>query len=127
VTGFIFTPSAKARLASRFLSLVETGRFKYWSGAEEPLSDCWWFWTQAKACTYDMPAEGRFEHDVRWGVPATARVDTPAGRLPIHDDRLISAALVTIHDDLIRQGKLQVGQAVSAIIPPVDPLQELEF
>jgi hypothetical protein len=60
-------------------------------------------------------------------VPVTAKVDTPAGLLPIHDDRLISAALVAIHDDLIRQGKLGLGQAASAIIPPTDPLEELEF
>jgi hypothetical protein len=127
VTGFLFTPAAKAQLASRFLSLVETGRFKYWSGEDEPLSDAWWFWTQAKACTYEMPAGGRFEQHVRWGVPVTAKVDTPAGLLPIHDDRLISAALVAIHDELIRQGKFGLGQAASAIIPPADPLEELEF
>lgn len=127
VTGFVFTPASKAQLATGFLSLIETGRFQYWSDGEELLSDSWWFWAQAAACTYEMPANGRFERDVRWGVPATARVDTPSGSLPIHDDRLISAALIAVHDDLIRQGILSIGVAASAVIPPVDPLEELEF
>ena len=127
VTGYHFSPSHKAALGSAFISVVETGRFHYWSGENEPLTDGWWFFTQAAACQYSLPADGRFERDLRWGVPASARISTPQGPLPVHDDRLISAALVAVYDALYREGKLQHGRAHSAIIPPVDPLADLGF
>ncbi|MGH2536513.1 MAG: hypothetical protein ACRDHL_03875 [Candidatus Promineifilaceae bacterium] len=126
VTGYTFSPARKARLGSSFLSLIEAGRFKYWSGDEDrPLSDGWWFFSQARHCGYSVPAEGLFERDLRWGVPASARVSTPLGPRPVHDDRLISAALVTVADELWRAGKLRLGQAQSAVIGPADPLQDL--
>jgi hypothetical protein len=122
VTGFTFSPASKAGLGGRFMSLVETGRFKYWAGEEQPLSDGWWFFEQARACTYSLPEGGRFETALRWGVPASARVDTPLGRQAIHDDRLISAALVAVYDELFADGKLRAGRAISAIVAPFDPL-----
>ena len=57
-----------------------------------------------------------------WFVDNNAQVETPEGRQPIHDDRLVSAALVSVYDELIAEGKMRVGQAKSAVIPPVDPL-----
>ncbi len=83
VTGFTFTASSKAALGASFLSLVETGRFLYWAGEEDgagpspPLSDGWWFFTQAESCTYSLASGGRFERDLRWGVPAGKKIDTP--------------------------------------------------
>ena len=68
------------------------------------------------------PAGGRYETALRWGVPASAKIDTPTGRMAIHDDRLVSAALVAVYDDLFADGKLRLGRAKSAIIAPVDPL-----
>ncbi|MCI0648639.1 MAG: hypothetical protein L0346_27615, partial [Chloroflexi bacterium] len=134
VTGFHFAAGhGKAWLGSAFLAVVETGRCRYWSddparpGSDQPLSDGWWFFTQAAACAYTLPPEGRFERDLRWGVPAAAQIDTPAGRLPIHDDRLLSAALVAVYDDLFREGRLPTGQGRSAVIRPRDPLEDLEF
>ena len=125
---FKFSASSKAALGGSFLALIETGRFKYWSDdAEEEWSDGWWFWTQAAHCTYDLPPGARFDHDLRWYVPATARISTPTGNQPIHDDRLISAALIAEADRLISQGKINLGQAISTIIPPSDPLQNLSF
>ena len=57
---------------------IDTGRFHYWTGDEdEPLSDGWWFWQQVVACGYSLPGAGRFDHDLRWGVPAAARITTP--------------------------------------------------
>ena len=81
VTGYGFAGTGKkAALGSVFLTLIETGRFKYWVGDDgRPLSDGWWFWTQAGACTYDIPPDGHFERDLKWSVPANARVETPAG------------------------------------------------
>lgn len=129
VTGCSFAAAGtKAALGSAFISLIETGRFKYWcDDADVPLSDGWWFWQQARACSYEIPSGGRFDHDLSWGVPAHAKVETPAGPELIHDDRLISAALVAEIDLLQRQGKLVLGRAVSAIIPPADPLANLDF
>ena len=43
--------SAKARLGSDLLALIDTGRFRYWTGDEdEPLSDSCWFLQQVAAC-----------------------------------------------------------------------------
>ncbi len=130
VTGYEFAgPGKKAALGSLFLSLVETGRFQYWTGdEEEPGSDGWWFWKQASACAYQVPPEGRFDHDLRWEVPPTHRTDVPGGRLqPTHDDRLLSAALVAELDRLLRKGHIILGTAESAVIQPHDPLADLHY
>jgi hypothetical protein len=127
-------PGRKATLGSRFLSLVETGRFHYWYGdsdgnadADTPLSDGWWFWQQVIACRYDLPPGGRFDQQLRWGVPPGASLSTPTGSQPIHDDRLLSAALIAELDLLLRQNQLHLGTAESTIIPPHNPLQNLHF
>jgi hypothetical protein len=131
VSGYNFaTGHGKAALGSAFISVVETGRFRYWrQGEEEPLSDAWWFYRQLEACTYELPTGGRFERDLRWGVPPGARCDTPLGPMAVHDDRLISAALVAVCDNLYRQGHLSLARGASAVIRPVDPLtdEELRF
>ena len=129
VTGFTFAPAAKANLGSLFLSLVETGRFRYWTGDEdEPGSDGWWFWHQVAACSYELPPEGRFDRDLRWSVPANHKTALPGGGSHLtHDDRLLSAALVAEADRLIREGKIVVGVAGSAVIDAIDPLAGLSF
>jgi len=129
VTGYNFaTGHGKAALGSAFLSVIETGRFQYWREEDDvPLTDGWWLFTQAAECRYSLPADGRFERDLRWGVPSSIKVSTPSGVLPVHDDRLISAALVAVYDDLYRKGSLRLGRAESAIIPVHDPLEGLNF
>ena len=134
-----------------FLSLIETGRFKYWgydpSAGESPpseaaaispkssalpMTDCSWFWRQAEACAYEVPPDGRFDLDLRWGVPPTHRTDVPGGRLhptrtgastlrPTHDDRLLSAALIAEFDRLLRAGDLRLGAARSEVIDGESP------
>jgi hypothetical protein len=126
VTPFKFTRLSKAALGAAFLALVETGRFKYWIDDEEQIgSDGWWFWQQAAHCLYELPPGGLLQRDLRWSVPASARVSTPTGSQPIHDDRLLSAALVAEIDRLIREGKIRTGRAESAITIPYDPLDDL--
>jgi hypothetical protein len=129
VTGYNFaTAHGKATLGCDFLSVIETGRFRYWSGeTDRPLSDGWWFFTQAAECRYSLAADGLFERDLRWSVPASTKVSTPLGIQPVHDDRLISAALVAVYDDLVRKGTLHLGRAASKIIPARDPLEGLTF
>ncbi|HSR15105.1 MAG TPA: hypothetical protein VLL51_05105, partial [Gemmatimonadales bacterium] len=153
VTGYNFSGTGqKAALGSAFLSLVETGRFKYWNSAHAPgdsaspaggwsydptigetepgsvspdaiaLTDAAWFWHQVRACTYEVPPDGRFDRDLRWGVHPAHRTDTATGPQPTHDDRLISAALVAELDRLLRTGAVILGTAESAVIPQADPL-----
>lgn len=124
VTRFQFAGRAvKARLGSEFLALVETGRFKYWSGDEDrPLSDGWWFWQQTAACDFTLPTHGRFDRDLRWSVPGQARVSTPQGSLLIHDDRLMSAALVAEIERARQTGHIMLGASESHVIVGRDPL-----
>lgn len=124
VTGFNFAGRGKkAALGSAFLALIETGRFRYWAtDADIPLSDAWWFWKQAAACSYELPPDGQFDRDLRWEVHASHRTDTPTGRQPTHDDRLISAALIAELDRIYRAGDLSLGLAKSAITHAPDPL-----
>jgi hypothetical protein len=116
--------SVKARLGSDFLALIDTGRFRYWTGDEdEPLTDGWWFRRQAEACAYSLGPGGRFDHDLRWGVPEAARADTPLGPQAIHDDRLLSAALVAEIERRRAAGRLVLGAAASRVVAPGDPLE----
>ncbi|MFC2030957.1 hypothetical protein ACFLWA_09540 [Chloroflexota bacterium] len=91
---------------------------------DRPGSDGWWFWEQAKACTYELPPDGQLEKALRWYVPASHRTDIAGGSEATHDDRLISAALVAELDRLYREGRLSLGTAASRAIAPRDPLGE---
>lgn len=127
VTGFSFARrSAKAGLGSGFLSLIETGRFRYWiDDMDTPDSDGWWFWQQATFCGYELPPEGTFEKDLKWGVGNHKKVDLPGrGLVLLHDDRLLSAALIAHVDELQRKGELLLGHAFSAVIRPIDPIEQ---
>lgn len=115
----IGSAAVKARLGSDFLTLIDTGRFRYWADdAEEPLSDGWWFWQQAAACAYTLGPGGRFDHDLRWAVPDAARVPTPLGPQAVHDDRLLSAALVAEIERRRAGGRLLLGASVSRVVGP---------
>ncbi|MCO5181544.1 MAG: hypothetical protein M9896_15995 [Candidatus Promineofilum sp.] len=115
----IGSAAVKARLGSDFLALIDTGRFRYWAGdADEPLSDGWWFWQQAAACAYTLGPGGRFDHDLRWAVPDSARAATPLGPQAVHDDRLLSAALVAEIERRRAGGRLLLGASVSRVVGP---------
>ena len=114
----------KARLGSDFLALIDTGRFRYWRVDDEPpLSDGWWFRQQVETCTYSLGSGGRFERDLRWSVPDGARTTTPAGPQRIHDDRLLSAALVAELERRRAGGRLFLGESASRVVLPGDPLE----
>ncbi len=128
VTGLNFGGAgAKAALGAAFLALVETGRFHYWTQDDDHDTDAFWFWKQVKACTYEVPPDGRFDRDLRWSVPASHRTDTPTGSRLTHDDRLLSAALVAHLDRKLADGSLLLGSGASAVVPAADPLSELSF
>ena len=62
---------------------------------------------------------------MRWYVPPSARVSTPTGSQLIHDDRLLSAALVAEIDRLLKEKKLLLGEAHSTVLDAYDPLDDL--
>lgn len=129
VTPFTFSgPTAKALLGSQFLAVVETGRFKYWSNDYDMEdTDGWWFFQQAKHCSYELAPQGVFHKHLKWGVPASKRIDLPGkGMTPVHDDRLLSAALIAEIDQLQREGKLRLGNAFSTVIVPTDLMEEID-
>jgi hypothetical protein len=126
VTGIKLHPAAKSQIGSGFVSIVETGRFKYWEGENMPLSDEWWFWKQVEACQYSLPENGRFDKDLRWGVDNQHKTETPNGTELTHDDRLLSASYVSAIDELFKTGDIIIGSAKSIIIQPSDPLANLE-
>ena len=99
-----------------FLALVETNRFKYWQ-EEVEFDDAWWFFEQAKRCVYELEAGRPMETHLRWFVPGTATISTPTGMQALHDDRLISAALIAEADKLIRDGRILTGRAESIVTP----------
>ena len=98
VVPFVFSPVSKARLGSAFVAVVETGRFSYWADDD---ADAREFFREAEQCAYHIPeGEGAFDTRLRWGVPVgTSVVDDDGRRRPVHDDRLISAALCAVLDD----------------------------
>lgn len=127
VYPFVFNRRSKAELGARFISLIETNRFKYFDDGRLILSDTWWLITQAANCSYDLKIGGQFDRDLRWFVPPSAKVSTPLGPKLIHDDRLISAALIAYFDELAAEGKVNTGRAYSQVIDPIDPVKEVHW
>lgn len=90
VQPFIFSAASKSRLAWEFLALVDAGRLRVCDpalggDAEQARLDAL-FWKQVAACRYTvLPGPGRL---LRWGVEDER----------LHDDLLISAALVAALD-----------------------------
>lgn len=127
VHPFIFTSASKSQLGWDFLSLIDAGRWQEsrFDAAAEPadaherqarrLQSL--FFRQAEACQYQvLPGPGK---QMRWGVPETRR-DHESGAL-LHDDLLLSAALVCLLDKLPWS-----APAPTVIIPASDPLREME-
>ena len=81
VTGFVFSSASKSRLGWTFLGIVDSGRYQDYAGdgAEETRL----FWQQVRACGYSVRNDGA-SRLLRWSVADPT----------VHDDLLISAALV---------------------------------
>jgi hypothetical protein len=81
--------------------------------------DSWWFFEQCRACGYELRPGMPIERGLRWGVSATARVMLSSGVTQlVHDDRLLSAALVAELDRMVRDAELFVATGESAVISP---------
>jgi len=118
VFGFDFAKTHnKSRLGNDFLATVETGRFVYFAdGREDEGTDCWWFFRQAEQCGYELSEGVPIERGMKWGVKATAKIMALGELVPVHDDRLLSAALTAEADRLYREGELFLSTGESAVI-----------
>jgi hypothetical protein len=119
VVPFMFTSSSKAALGNNFLALVETGRFTHFTQSTHPAvqdaADS--FFRQCERCSYELAEGVPIEKGLRWGVPANATYTDDLGNThPVHDDRLLSAALFAQADQLIKLGAIFVGTSESAVI-----------
>ncbi len=123
IIGFDFAKShGKAKLGNNFLALVETGRLKYFAGhpadPDAEGTDTYWYFTQCEHCSYHLAEGTPIERGLQWGVPPEATITLADGTTePIHDDRLLSAALLAEADRLAQTGDIFLGTTASAVIP----------
>lgn len=99
VLPFEFTSVSKSDLGWDFLAAVETGRFKDY--VDDGEADTTQFWREVAECEYEvMPGPGKL---MRWGVRDAT----------VHDDMLMSAALVAALDRLEWRMEIE-GEVVPA-------------
>jgi hypothetical protein len=100
VIPFVFGLASKSKLGWDFLGISDSGRYKEYGRGEdreaEELSRI--FWRQVAACTYEVRSGlGRL---MSWSVPDPR----------IHDDLLLSAALVAVLDEQDWRPRRAVGR-----------------
>jgi hypothetical protein len=116
----------KARLGNDFLAIVETGRFKYFNtDLDCEGSDAWWFFTQCERCGYELGEGMPLEKGLKWQVSPTTTVLLQGQPTLVHDDRLLSAALIAEADRLYQNGQLIFSTGQSVVIPR-DILAEID-
>lgn len=116
VIPFVFTKASKSQLGFNFLAMVDTGRVHIYDTADEHQQA---FFRQAGACGYEILPHGELRNSLRWGVPDGATYEAESGeRLPIHDDYLLSAALLPELNEVILQNPQLWEYAQSVILPP---------
>jgi hypothetical protein len=111
---FLFTSSSKSKLGWDFIGLIETGRYKEptWQAHDPRRLE---FERQLDACTYEiLDGPGKL---MRWGVPDGTR--DPATAEYLHDDLIMSAALVSVLDGQVW------GEARSRTASTYDPLEQM--
>jgi hypothetical protein len=123
VLPFVFSQSSKSKLGWDFLGIIDSGRFKDWQCSPDifkkdgKLDNRVLFSRQAAYCQYEVvPGPGKV---LRWSVPDSFR-DPETGQL-LHDDLLLSAALVAVLDE---QDWAVTGPAL--VVPRGDPLSEMD-
>lgn len=96
VTPFVFSAASKSDLGWRLLAAIDGGRLKEYAPDGE--EDTRLFWRQLEACAYEVrPGPGK---GLAWGVD-DAR---------LHDDLLLSLALVGALDDLDWRPRIARGR-----------------
>jgi len=128
VIPFTFNSRTKSVLGWSFLSLIDTGRLKTYAVPDQPSSKISQlpatfyqlqadFFTQLQYCQYEiLPGPDK---KIKWSVPDGTR-NTATGGL-IHDDLIISAALLSVLD---QQSWSITGPA--AVVKATDPLDDMK-
>jgi hypothetical protein len=89
VLPFVFNSTSKSKLGWDFISIIETGRFKEYQPADELFIE---------QLTFTMlEVQPGPAHLIKWGVPDGTR--NPATGELVHDDLVLSAALVAVLDE----------------------------
>jgi hypothetical protein len=117
VIGMKFTSKSKSDLGYRFLAAIDSGRFKDLSGQHDRDGLAAQMQREMAFCQYEIkigPAK-----IMTWGVPDGKRDET--GTM-IHDDLLISAAMLTELDTR----RWPVVTESSTVIQGIDPLAEID-
>jgi hypothetical protein len=115
VTPFVFSAASKSRLGWGFLAVVETGRYREYAPQDDLQA---LFWREARLCRASVfPGP---EKRMAWGVPDGTR--DPADGTPVHDDLLLSAALVAELERMEWGG----ASTRALVVPGRDPLAEIE-
>ena len=120
VIPFVFSQKSKSDLGWKFLSVVETGRFRdhrqLFHVTATPDAATWQreFWEQLEFVSY----EARENQILHWSVPNGTR--NPATGDLVHDDWVLSAALCAVLDEQ------PMGTGHSAVVAAIDPLAEME-
>jgi len=122
VIPFTFTASSKSELGWNFTGLVDAGRWQEAlypaNSPEEQAAHQREFFRQLAACQFEVqPGPG---HLMRWNVPDGSR-DPLSGDL-LHDDWVLSAALVSVLDGR----DWQFSRAPALIVQGVDPIKEMD-
>jgi hypothetical protein len=95
VLPFVFSSFSKSELGWNFGGIIDSGRYKDY--AEDGAADTEWFWRQLAAVEYAVrPGPGQL---LQWSVPDPA----------LHDDLVISAALVTVLEEQDWRPRRAVG------------------
>jgi len=112
VTAFLFSTASKSALGWDFLAVCDSGRYRDFDPPDAL------FWQQLSACQYTiLEGPGR---SMRWGVPDGAR--DPASGEPLHDDLVLSAALLAA----LEGRPLTRPSGATLIVPSADPLDTLD-
>lgn len=97
VLPFVFSSVSKSELGWNFCGVIDSGRFKDY--APDGADDTRWWWQQLAAVEYEVrPGPGQL---MKWAVPDPA----------LHDDLVMSAALVAVLDGQDWRPRMAVGIA----------------
>ncbi len=111
VIPFDFNLTTKSALLWDFLGIIDSGRFK------DHKDSSGLFWEQVEFCQFEiLPGP---QKRVKWGVPDGTR--NPATGELVHDDQLISSALVAVLD-----AQDWTFTAPTFVINAADPLAEMD-
>jgi hypothetical protein len=111
VLPFVFNSSSKSKLGWDFISIIETGRFKEYSPADD-------LFIEQLSFTM-LEVQPGPAHLIKWGVPDGTR--NPATGELVHDDLVLSAALTAVLDE---QEWALSGPTL--VISAVDPMFEMD-